>query len=85
MVRLATKIASLLPYRSVYYDAQASLLNYTTSIKNIFPRSRVETRERSELLEVTDKLCTTAIQLTGNSQETNEIARAVMDVAKWWP
>ena len=41
--------------------------------------------KRSELFEVTDKLCAAAIQLTGNLQEANEIARAVMDVARWWP
>jgi hypothetical protein len=37
------------------------------------------------LFEVTDKLCAAAIQLTDNHQEANEIARAVMDAAKWWP
>lgn len=41
--------------------------------------------KRPELFEVTDKLCAAAIQLTGNPQEANEIAKAVMDVAKWWP
>ena len=41
--------------------------------------------KRSELFEVTDKLCAAAIQLTGNPQAANEIARAVMDVATWWP
>ncbi|NJO16796.1 MAG: hypothetical protein HC877_13940 [Thioploca sp.] len=41
--------------------------------------------KRSELFDVTDKLCAAAIQLSGNPQEANEIARAVMDVAKWWP
>ncbi|BAP57042.1 hypothetical protein THII_2745 [Thioploca ingrica] len=41
--------------------------------------------KRSELFEVTEKLCAAAIQLTGNPQEANEIARAVMDVVRWWP
>jgi len=41
--------------------------------------------ERSDLFEITDKLCTAATHLTGNRQQATEIARSVMDVVRWWP